>query len=401
MSQPSAQPSEPSAARPGPERRAEPGATAARGAPLLGAPAAGLIAEPPAEPAASAEGAAVAEGDPGSHEAPVLIHAARGADAEALAAALHEGGMAARLGGGPEDVAARVPEAGCLLVAQDALTPEAVAALGRALTDQPAWSELPVLVLADRVADVFALRVRLEAEWGEAQIRYLTRPVAPLVLMTSVHAALSARMRQFLLRDQLAQETELRRELNHRVKNILVTVQAMAKMTQRSAAGDGARFEAFQSRLGALASVHAMLFDAPGDAARFEEVAEAVLGPFVGADGARVALSGPGRSLNADAAKTLALCVQELVTNAIKYGALSNDQGRVTLRLDLLDGARARLLWQESGGPEVAPPDRRGYGTRYLESALLGLFGAPAALRYDAPGFRLEVEGPSEALIAR
>ena len=362
-----------------------------------------LLAEPPdplAHPSTPAAGRIAAD-TPGSAAAPVLVHAARDADVRALAQALGEGGMSVRPAFDGPEIAAGAGGAGCLLVAQEALTPDLVAAVALALADQPAWSELPVIVLAERVGDVFALRAALEPEWAKAQTSYLTRPVAPLVLMTAVHAALSARMRQFLLRDQLAQEAELRRELNHRVKNILVTVQAMAKMTQRSAAGDAERFAAFQSRLSALAAVHAMLFDAPSDAARFEEVAQAVLGPFGAADGARVTLSGPGRPLRADAAKALALCVQELVTNAVKYGALSGEGGRVTLRLDLdPGGGRARFLWRESGGPEVAPPGQRGYGTRYLTSALLGLFGEPADLRYEPDGFRLAVEGPSEALIA-
>lgn len=343
--------------------------------------------------------ARIAAQTPGSAAAPVLVQAARDADARVLTQVLGESGMSVHAARDGSEIAAGVGEAGCLLIAQEALTPDLVAAVGRALADQPAWSDLPVIVLAERVEDVVGLRAAIEPEWGRAQVSYLTRPVAPLVLMRAVHAALSARMRQFLLRDQLAQETELRRELNHRVKNILLTVQVMAKMTQRSAGSEAERFEAFQSRLAALSSVHAMLFDAPDDAARFEEVAKAVLGPFGAIEGARVTLSGPGRPLRPDAAKALALCVQELATNAIKYGALSDERGRVTLRLDL-QGERARLLWQESGGPEVRPPEQPGYGTRYLKGALLGLFGEPAALRYDPEGFCLEVEGPSAALIA-
>ena len=345
----------------------------------------------------AADGAA-----PAGAAAPVLVWTARPEDARATIDALGEGGMTGLAAGSAAGVALRIAEAGCLVVTQEALDARAIDAVGRALVDQPAWSELPIVVLADRVADVFGLRAALEPAWGGAQVTFLTRPVAPLVLMTAVHAALSARMRQFLLRDKFAQETELRRELNHRVKNILATVQAMAKMTERSGGTDAERFDAFQSRLAALASVHAMLFGAPEQASRFELVARAILKPFgvVGEDGGtRVTVSGPGRALRPEAVKTLALVVQELVTNALKYGALSAPEGRVSLDVSERDG-RVVLRWRESDGPPVAPPGQRGYGTRYVTTALASLFGEPPELRYEARGFELEVAGPAASLLA-
>jgi two-component sensor histidine kinase len=346
--------------------------------------------------------AGLGRGDRPGAAAPVLIWTARRSDAQVMIEALGEGGMAAEPVETIADVLLSLEEAGCLVVTQEALGEEAVDALGDALSAQPAWSELPILVLADRVADVFGLRTALEPALSDAQVTYLTRPVAPLVLMTAVHAALAARMRQFLLRDQFEQETELRRELNHRVKNILVTVQAMAKMTERSAGSDAERFAAFQSRLAALASVHAMLFDAAEEATRLDAVARAIMRPFGVLDcgeEARVRIVGPGRPLRAEAVKTLALVVQELVTNALKYGALSTAEGRVELRLDR-DGDRGRLVWRETGGPPVAPPERRGYGTRYVTTALAGLFGEQPALSYGEAGFALEVAGPIAPLLA-
>ncbi len=348
------------------------------------------------------------EGGRGSDAAPVLVAAARRADARVLAAALGEGGVSVRAVEGGCEIAAGLGEAGCLLIAQEALSAELLATVGRALMDQPAWSELPVLVLADGASDAFALRAVIEAQWGEAQVTYLARPVAPLVLVTAVHAALSARTRQFLLRDRLDREEGLRRELNHRVKNILVTVQAMAKMTQRSAANDADRFAAFQSRLSALAAVHALLFDAPGEAMAFEDVARAILGPFCGpldarAQGGstfgRVALTAPTRPLRAEAAKTLALVLQELVTNALKHGALSAEGGRVELALTF-EGGRARFSWRERGGPEARAPARLGYGMRYVTGALAGLFDGPVEPDYDPAGLRIEAEGPAGPLAA-
>ena len=365
-------------------------------------PAGGPPSAPGARPGED-PGAGLADAPAGEGSPPVLIRAARAADRDVIVGALAEAGMGALEVRHPEEIALQVETAGCLLVTQEALDPAFVAVVGRALAGQRAWSELQVLVLADRAADVFALRASLEPDWGAAKVAYLTRPVAPLVLVTAVHTALTARMRQFLLRDQFAQEAELRRELNHRVKNILVTVQAMAKMTARSAGDDEGRFEAFQSRLAALSAVHAMLFDTPSGAMRFQAAARAILEPFgvmeEGRAGPRVSISGPGRPLAPEAAKTLALCVQELVTNALKYGALSDEAGRVELRLDV-EGERARFAWREAGGPPVSPPGRRGYGTRYVSSALGALFAAEVEPRYDPEGLRIEVEGRAGPLLA-
>ena len=348
------------------------------------------------------------EGGPGSVAAPVLVAAARRADAQVLVGALGEGGVSVRAVEGADEIAAAIPEAGCLLIAQEALSAGLLARVGQALMDQPAWSELPVLVLAHGASDAFALRAEIRAEWGEAQVTYLARPVAPLALVTAVHAALSARMRQFMLRDRFAREEELRRELNHRVKNILVTVQAMAKMTQRSASEDAGRFAAFQSRLSALAAVHAMLFDAPGEAMAFEDVARAILGPFCGPLDAgreggsglgRVALTCPDRPLKPEAAKAMALVLQELVTNALKHGALSVEGGWVELALSF-EAGRARFSWREGGGPEARVPARLGYGMRYVTGALAGLFDGPVEPAYDRAGFRIEVDGPAGPLAA-
>jgi two-component sensor histidine kinase len=95
------------------------------------------------------------------------------------------------------------------------------------------------------------------------------------------------------------------------------------------------------------------------------------------------------------------MAVHELCTNAVKYGALSNDCGRVSVEWDVTDsggGSRIRLLWRESGGPTVAPPDRRGFGTRMIERALAAELGGSARIDFLPGGICCTVEAPLPAV---
>nr|WP_269751249.1 sensor histidine kinase [Acuticoccus mangrovi] len=217
--------------------------------------------------------------------------------------------------------------------------------------------------------------------------------------MTATQSALRARLRQFRLRDQLEREQELRRELNHRVKNILSTVQAMARMTQRLGGSDGSRFNDFEARLGALSTVHAMLQDDRGEPATLRHVVSELIAPYANGEEGRVSVSAPTRPLDPEAAKTLALCLHELATNSAKYGAFSTEAGHVDIRL-ARDGEGWAFSWTESGGPPVTPPQRQGYGTRYLNGALQSLFGHSPDFDYAADGFRLRVGGAQPVLFA-
>ena len=159
-------------------------------------------------------------------------------------------------------------------------------------------------------------------------------------------------------------------EIKHRVKNTLGTVQAIASQTFRG--GPGEEREAFAARLRALAGAHDLLIRQDFDSARVGELMIRAMAPFRENRADRIEMAGDDIVLNANQALLLAMAVHELATNAVKYGALSNGAGKVhldwALRQD--DGHRLAFHWRESGGPPVAPPRRKGFGSVLIERAL-------------------------------
>ena len=151
-------------------------------------------------------------------------------------------------------------------------------------------------------------------------------------------------------------------ELNHRVKNTLVTVNSIASQTLRGA--DPALRQVLEDRLHALAAAHDVLTSEHWDGAELHNVVAGALAPYGGEQSGRFQVSGPPLRLLPRAALALAMALHELATNAVKYGALSTDalEGRVELRWSTVDDG-LRLVWSERGGPDVVPPSRRGFGT--------------------------------------
>ncbi|HZG09784.1 MAG TPA: HWE histidine kinase domain-containing protein [Allosphingosinicella sp.] len=186
-------------------------------------------------------------------------------------------------------------------------------------------------------------------------------------------------------------------ELNHRVKNTLATVQAIAFQTLK---GDLTLAEArtgFEARLLALSKAHNLLTEQNWERASLERVVRDSLEHFAGGD--RFALAGPEIWLAPRAALALALALHELATNAAKYGALSAEHGRVAI--DWSDaGGVLRLDWKEQGGPAVAAPTRRGFGSRLIEQGLGGDLGGTARIAFEADGLRCTVEAQMSAVAA-
>jgi two-component sensor histidine kinase len=187
-----------------------------------------------------------------------------------------------------------------------------------------------------------------------------------------------------------AQQKLLVDELNHRVKNTLATVQAIADQTLRTTADPVAFRRAFEARLMALSATHDLLTAAGWRSAELRDV----LLSEVGLHGAeRYSLDGPGVALAPSQAVALGLLVHELSTNAAKYGAFSTGAGRVAVTWSVEDGA-LRLTWSESGGPPVSAPLRKGFGSRLIERSLEGALGGKAALDFRRDGLVCEVRLP-------
>jgi PAS domain S-box-containing protein len=173
-------------------------------------------------------------------------------------------------------------------------------------------------------------------------------------------------------------------ELNHRVKN----TPAMR------AALDG--------RLMALASVHDVLTRESWHSADLGEVVAASLAPFGGTETSRFHVRGPPLLLLPRAAVALAMGLHELATNAAKYGALHVPEGRVSLLWEI-DGRSPQTLfmtWSEQGGPKVAAPCRRSFGSAMIEGALASDLGGTATLYFDPEGVRCVIEAPLDEVAA-
>jgi two-component sensor histidine kinase len=184
------------------------------------------------------------------------------------------------------------------------------------------------------------------------------------------------------------------RELNHRVKNTLATVQSIAAQTLSTGCEPAVR-EAFAARLISLAGAHDLLTRGNWEGAGLAEVAQEALGPHLG-DG-RIALSGPNLRLSPKAAVAFGMAFHELATNAAKYGALSVPEGRITLAWEV-EGEGFRLRWMERGGPPVAPPTHRGFGSRLLERGLPHELHGALRLDFRPGGLDCTISAPLTAL---
>jgi PAS domain S-box-containing protein len=190
-------------------------------------------------------------------------------------------------------------------------------------------------------------------------------------------------------------------ELNHRVKNTLATVQSIAGQTFKGRPEADEARRTFEGRLMALATAHDVLTRENWEGAELREiVAESIAAHLQEAE--RFLIQGPRLRLDPRAALAIAMALYELATNAAKYGALSGPGGRVAIRWSVEPGEPRRfvLTWEESDGPPVAPPTRRGFGTR-LVTSLARELGGEGTLAYDPAGVRWRVEAPLEEVAAR
>ncbi|MET3899702.1 two-component sensor histidine kinase [Devosia sp. UYZn731] len=331
----------------------------------------------------------------------VLILAPYRRDGAYLEALLVEHGLPVQQALDAEAFVACITDSpGVVVVTHEALTPDVIEAVSVHLVAQAHWSELPIVVLLDRSVPHARIRSQLEKIWPGARQIYYQRPVAGLELISGIQSALAIRRRQKEVRDHIDKEVEFRLELNHRVKNILASVSSIFQMTRRGAHSVDELAEDFEGRLNALANVHSAVFQAGGDAVSLATVIDLTVLPYRTEGEGRLGVHGPDITITGEAGTTLALCLHELATNAIKYGAMSQVAGKVLLTWEVTSDTEPvfTMEWQESGGPPVSAPTRVGYGTRYIRSALATLFGEPPVMSYAAEGFRCTVSGPLQRI---
>ncbi|WP_165820313.1 sensor histidine kinase [Microvirga sp. KLBC 81] len=185
-------------------------------------------------------------------------------------------------------------------------------------------------------------------------------------------------------------------ELNHRVKNTLATVQAIARQSFRSGLLDSRAREIFEARLQALSRAHDLLTRENWDGAGIAAVVAQVLAPY---QRQRFEIGGPELRLTPRVALALTLALHELATNAAKYGALSAPMGRVAITWTVRPGdpPQLALRWQEHGGPPVSPPAQKGFGSRLIERSLALELAGEVHITYEPSGLVCDVSAPVPA----
>jgi two-component sensor histidine kinase len=188
-------------------------------------------------------------------------------------------------------------------------------------------------------------------------------------------------------------------ELHHRIKNTLATVQAIATQSLQSAETmDQARY-AIQNRLLALGRVHDLLLQTGGVGAKLSAIISAAVEPFHTKGSAQFVVQSSDIDVRADAVLPLAMALNELCTNALKYGALSTTNGKITLttRIDA-DAGLLGLNWVEQGGPPVHTPTRRGFGLRLIEMSLSRRLQGRSQINFAPTGVICELDVPLAAI---
>lgn len=187
-------------------------------------------------------------------------------------------------------------------------------------------------------------------------------------------------------------------ELNHRVKNSLATVQAIAAQTLRKGEIPEDVREALVARLVALAAAHDVLTARRWSGANLRELAEQAAAPYARLDGGTAfELDGPEVNVPPKTAIALALAFHELATNAGKYGALSTPEGRVRLSWRVVEspaGPRLQMEWRESGGPRVEPPTRKGFGSRLIKRGMGPELRGTVRMDFEPDGLVCTVDAP-------
>lgn len=184
------------------------------------------------------------------------------------------------------------------------------------------------------------------------------------------------------------------RELGHRNKNLLALVNSLVSQTRTT--GTAADYKAaLQGRLAALAASVGVVADGSSCGADLHELCEAVLGPYLLERPDSIGISGPQASLPERYGRIVGLALHELMTNAVKYGALSCRGGRVHLGWDVTGtpgNGRLHLVWAEAGGPAVERPSGRGFGTRLLQDVIAMEPEARAILSFEPDGVRYSLD---------
>jgi two-component sensor histidine kinase len=184
------------------------------------------------------------------------------------------------------------------------------------------------------------------------------------------------------------------KELHHRVKNTLTIAIAIVSQSLRTAKTVEEGKKAIQGRLLALSGAHDLLLEEHWTSTRLLSLVSQAIKPFHAYGDARFTVTGNDIAIPARPSLALAMALNELCTNAAKYGALSNQEGHVEIGWTTKPDKRLRLRWTESGGPQVQPPTRRGFGTQLIATAVEAETGGNTIVSFDPGGLTWSLDAP-------
>jgi two-component sensor histidine kinase len=184
-------------------------------------------------------------------------------------------------------------------------------------------------------------------------------------------------------------------ELDHRVKNILARVAVVAKYSLEGGRPANELIQTLDRRIQSVADAHTLLSQSHWHGARLDDLVRGQLAPYT--TRTNTVISGPDIMLSAAATQALAMVLQELVTNAVKYGSLSTPHGRVSVnweRVDEVWAARVVIAWREIGGPTVTTPSDFSYGTNLIRNLIPHELGGIVNLVFAPDGLHCDIEVP-------
>ena len=197
-------------------------------------------------------------------------------------------------------------------------------------------------------------------------------------------------------KERAERERLLMREINHRAKNMLSLVHAIARQTAAREPPDF--IGRFTERIRALAANQDLLIRNEWHGVEVKDLVRAQLAHFADLVGSRIAAHGPTLRLNAAAAQAIGLAMHELATNAGKYGALSMDTGQVNVYWET-DGDTLTMSWTECSGPPVSAPERRGFGTVFMQEMVEHSVDGNVHLAYAPSGLTWRLTCPAASAL--
>lgn len=267
-----------------------------------------------------------------------------------------------------------------------------------------------LLADASNSGDLAELAVAFTGQNNEAEIRYRHKDGSTFcasIFVSPVCNEQSEVVQHFVsLIDTTKHELARRNaamlidELNHRVKNMLATVQSVVTQAVRNSSDVQMVREAIETRIAALSRSHDLLSREKWDGAELHDLVREALAPFRATEGQRerISIEGEHLRLSPRAALALGVAFNELATNAVKYGAFSNDVGTVSVTWTLKTRRGGRWLclhWREIDGPAVSPPTRKGFGSRVIEQGLAHELEGKTNVEYLPEGIVCTIDVPA------